>query len=82
MQQSQVSQPVMLESPDGEELVTSQEMTEDQVAQALLVVDRIQHGNLPDVMPPELKHLRPMDWEMLSHLWLSIKQEMVHSRLH
>lgn len=84
MQQSH-PQPIfelVTEMDPDEDLISSQELTEAQMATALQIVDFVQRGNPPPPLPQELKHLQPMDWEMLSSLWVSIKQEMVYSRLH
>ena len=70
--------------PESDQLQT-QEMSLNDLELALKVVQRMNHRqNLmePLLIPSELEHLNPLDWEIVNSLLGALEQEKEQSRLH
>ena len=68
-----------------EDVIRTQEMSVQELELAFVVLTRANEhlsveGNLP--IPHELKHLSPLDWEIVDNLRLSLETEKRWSRVH
>ena len=82
MQLQQNPQP---ESPLIEDVVRTQEMSQRELELALAVVKMAaQRMSLlePLLIPNELKHLNPLDWEIVGNLLATLEVEQSWSQVH
>jgi hypothetical protein len=71
--------------PQWEDSLHSQELTVEQLELALQVVNQTyqENPNLQQLLiPSQLKHLNPVDWEVLDSLYLTLEHEKSMSQVH
>lgn len=63
----------------------SQELTQSQLELALVIVNQAYQNQQPLsalLLPSELRHLSPVDWEILDNLYVTLESEKAWSRVH
>ena len=82
MQPQQNQQP---ENPLNEDVIRTQEMSLEELELALKIAKRaVQRTSAlePLLIPSELKHLSPLDWEIVGNLLVALECEKAWSPLH
>ena len=70
---------------EHEDVIRSQEMSVKELELALKVLNQsyLNQRPLSDlVLPNELKHLSPLDWEIVDSLYVTLETEKAWSRVH
>jgi hypothetical protein len=73
------------ENPLNEDVVRTQEMSLEELELALKIAKRaVQRTSAlePLLIPSELKHLSPLDWEIVGNLLVTLEHEQAWSRVH
>ena len=68
-----------------EDAIRSQEMSLEELELALKVTNQAHRRESPLeplMIPNELKHLSPLDWEIVDSLYLTLEVEKAWSRVH
>lgn len=68
-----------------EDVVRSQELTVEQLELALRIVNQSYKNQQPLsalLLPSQLKHLSPLDWEIVDSLYVTLENERRWSRVH
>ena len=69
----------------NEDVIRTQEMSQEELELALKIAKRaVQRTNAlePLLIPSELKHLSPLDWEIVGSLLITLEVEQAWSRVH
>jgi hypothetical protein len=73
------------ENPLNEDVIRTQEMSLEELELALKIAKRaVQRTSAlePLLIPSELKHLSPLDWEIVGNLLVTLEHEQAWSQLH
>jgi hypothetical protein len=73
------------ENPLNEDVIRTQEMSLEELELALKIAKRaVQRTSAlePLLIPSELKHLSPLDWEIVGNLLITLEHEQAWSQLH
>jgi hypothetical protein len=68
-----------------EDVIRTQEMSLEELELALKIANQaVQRTSAlePLVIPSELKHLSPLDWEIVGNLLVTLEHEQAWSRVH
>jgi hypothetical protein len=73
------------ENPLNEDVIRTQEMSLEELELALKLAKRAVERTSalePLLIPSELKHLSPLDWEIVGNLLVTLEHEQAWSRVH